>query len=165
VDYGWLVLIYDYLAPFMNLSKDDVITRSAEVIASKKQTLITALQLLEESLLSETKSSAGDKHETGRARVQAEQDKLLGVLNEVLELEKFVNQLKQLPEDSPQKGALMSTDKGLFYLGLSLGRIEVKGETVFIISAGSPLGAALRNKKPGDDLEFRNVKYKVLDVW
>jgi hypothetical protein len=149
----------------MSVSKEEVIARSVEVIASKKQTLLTALQLLEESLLSETKSSAGDKHETGRARVQAEQDKLLGMLNEILEMEKLANQLKALPENSPQKGILMSTDKGLFYLGLSLGRVEVKGENVYVISAVSPLGSALKGKKAGEALEFRDVKYKVLDVW
>jgi hypothetical protein len=149
----------------MPVSKEEVLSRAVEVIASKKQTLLLALQLLEESLLSETKSSAGDKHETGRARVQAEQDKLLGMLNEILEMEKLAGQLKQLPHDSPQKGTLMSTDKGLFYLGLSLGRVEVKGENVYVISAASPLGAALKEKKAGDILDFREVKYKVLDVW
>lgn len=149
----------------MNVSKQDVLLRCGELIAVKKQTLLQALRILEESLLSETRSSAGDKHETGRARLQSEQGKLLNMLNEILELEKSALQLELLPEGSPQKGALMSTDKGLFYLGLSLGKLEVNGESLYAISAGSPLGSVLKDRKPGQTVEFRNVKYRVLDVW
>jgi hypothetical protein len=149
----------------MGVSKEEVIERSAAVIASKKQTLLLALQLLEESLLSENKSSAGDKHETGRARLQSEQDKLLNMLNEILEMEKSAMQLSLMPADSVQKGSLVSTDKGLFFLGLSLGRLDVKGENVYAISAASPLGAELKGKKPGESFEFRQIRYRVLDVW
>ena len=149
----------------MPVSKNEVIARCAEVISAKKQTLLQALELLEDSLLTETKSSAGDKHETGRARVQEEQRKLLGMLNEFLEMEKTVRQLEKSASESFQQSKLVSTDKGLFFLGLSLGRVEVKGATVFVISSVSPLGAELSKRRPGEIFGFRDVNYKVLDIW
>ena len=147
------------------VTKEKILTRCAEMIHAKKQTLVQALQLMEEALLTETKSTVGDKHETARARLQEEQGKLLGMLNQMLELENVLRSINAVHKSGMGgKGNLVSTSRGTFFLGLSLGRLEIDGETVFAISSESPMGAQLADRKEGDSFEFRDVKYVVYSV-
>ena len=70
-----------------------------------------AIAAIEESKLGETKSSAGDKYETGRAMMQMEQDKLIAQL---ASLELIKTQLKQISPrqkcDQGMLGAIVNTD-------------------------------------------------------
>ncbi len=54
-----------------------------EFIESRLCTIINTILDLRESLDSETKSSAGDKHETGRAMLQLEREKAGSQLAEI----------------------------------------------------------------------------------
>ncbi len=66
---------------------------------------------LEDALTSETKSSAGDKHETGRAMIQLEREKLG---QQLAELEKTQQLLSKVPRDRDTRtvglGNLVITD-------------------------------------------------------
>jgi len=96
----------------------------------------------------ETKSSAGDKHETGRAMAQLETEKLNTQLGEALKLTETLSKIN--PEQVHQiigLGSLVYTNNGNFFIGASLGKIEFKGEIYFAISAVSPIGKLLATKK------------------
>ncbi|GAA4801623.1 hypothetical protein GCM10023330_04420 [Litoribaculum gwangyangense] len=56
-----------------------------EFIDNRFQAVKKTINEIQESLLSETKSSAGDKHETGRAMIQIEREK---AGNQLAEIEK-----------------------------------------------------------------------------
>ena len=56
--------------------KKQVFDHCWDTVLKQEKSLLNRQQLLRESLESEQKSSAGDKHETGRAMVQLEQEKL-----------------------------------------------------------------------------------------
>ncbi|MDG1298287.1 MAG: hypothetical protein P8P48_14170, partial [Saprospiraceae bacterium] len=56
---------------------DAFLTQLSKRISDIEQNLLN----IEQSKAQETKSSAGDKFETGRAMLQAEEDKLFGQLN------------------------------------------------------------------------------------
>ena len=57
-----------------------------EFVDNRFQTIQNTIKEIQESLLSETKSSAGDKHETGRAMLQLEREKSG---NQLVEIQKF----------------------------------------------------------------------------
>ena len=59
----------------------------------KINSLKTSLLELEEGSENDTKSSAGDKHETARAMMQIEQEKLGKQLNELLEQKNSVEKI------------------------------------------------------------------------
>jgi hypothetical protein len=59
-----------------------------QLMAEKKQELIVAIASAKESRDNDSKSSVGDKHETSRALVQVEIDKLEIQLDKTLHLEK-----------------------------------------------------------------------------
>lgn len=54
-----------------------------EFIDNRFKTVQNTIQEIQESLLSEAKSSAGDKHETGRAMLQLEREKAGNQLAEI----------------------------------------------------------------------------------
>lgn len=120
---------------------------------------------LQKSLESETKSSAGDKHETGRAMLQLEREKAgqqlaeLQILNQTLrkiELTKIHNKIAL--------GSLVKTSHLNYFIGISAGKIFLENETYYAISAGTPIAQRLLSKQVGDDIEFRDSKFKITEI-
>ena len=95
-------------------------------IEAQMASLNKAISSIEESKLNETKSSAGDKFETGRAMMQMEQDKTESQLA-VLNVTK--NQLKQISPDlkctEGMVGAIVKTDADHYYISVSLGKVLI----------------------------------------
>lgn len=113
----------------------------------------------------ETKSSMGDKYETSREMVQQEINNLQVQLNENIQAR---NSLKTLNTNLHQKiglGSLVQTDKGFFYIAVSLGDITFNGKKIFVISTESPLGKALFGKKQQGEFSLNNLKQKILKIW
>lgn len=115
-----------------------------------------------ESANNETKSSAGDKHETSRAMMQLEQEKLTKQLNEAIDQRSELEKIDiSKPSAQIAKGTLIQSGKGFLFLSIGLGKIVVDEKTVFAISAQSPLGSKLMGKKENDVVEMNGVKYSI----
>ena len=123
------------------------------------------IQEAQDAANNETKSSAGDKHETGRAMAQLETEKLMTQLTEVLKLEQALSQIN--PEAQCKQvclGALVITNNGSFYLAASLGKLEIDNTIYFAISTASPIGQQLIGLKPTDQFSFNERKYIIEKV-
>lgn len=113
---------------------------------------------LQESLLSETKSSAGDKHETGRAMAQLEQEKLSRQLSETRRtLEGLLKIDPSMQLEKTGFGSLVKTSRGYFFISVGIGAIQIENESVFCITAGSPIGQQMLNKVVGDTIEMNGA--------
>lgn len=119
----------------------------------------------EESRNTATKSSAGDKHETGRALMQIELNNLEKQLSTNLALK---NSLRQMPTSGNQKtiafGSLIKTDLGLFFISVSLGKITSGAESCYALSPTAPLGNAFIGSKKGDKVSFREKVYLIEEI-
>lgn len=117
------------------------------------------------ALTSETKSSAGDKHETGRAMLQLEREKL-GY--QLAEAEKIKQILFKVPSKTNTSiiglGSLVKTSKANYYLAISGGEFKSDGQAVFCISTGTPIGQLLLGKTIGDSVVFNGSAIEVLDI-
>ncbi|MCB9346060.1 MAG: 3-oxoacyl-ACP synthase [Lewinellaceae bacterium] len=124
-----------------------------------------ALEAAQEAGNTETKSSAGDKYETGRAMMQQEQEKNQVQLIKAIELK---NQLAQLRpgqrSETAGPGSLVITNHGNFYLSEGLGKINLEGSIYFAVSLLSPIGQLLRGKRGGEAFFFQGKNYGVVDV-
>jgi len=113
----------------------------------------------------ETKSSAGDKHETGRAMMQLETEKLSKQLQEVL---KEQDRLKKIPVDNKcrhvEPGALVTTDSLCLYFAISAGKVLVDGKSYVALSLQTPLGLAARGKQVGDNIELPQQLYQIKEI-
>ena len=128
--------------------------------------LRTELKELIDQASSDSKSSAGDKHETGRAMMQQEQAHL-GKLLSALEQQKAT--VERLNHQSSSQviadGSLVITSDKAFYIAIPLGKILVDEQEVHFISGESPLGAKLKGKKMDEQIEMNGVIHHIRSVF
>jgi len=135
------------------------------LVSQKIAAIKTSLAEVQDAVNNETKSSAGDKHETGRAMAQLETEKLSNQLNEALKLAQVLQQIN--PEQTHQitgLGSLVITNNGNFYISISLGKVEINDEIYFAISAVSPIGKILLTKKEKESFSFNGQSYLIEQV-
>jgi transcription elongation GreA/GreB family factor len=113
----------------------------------------------------DSKSTAGDKHETARAMMQLAQEQLGKQLQEA---EYKRNTLSRLDVRSTQRliaeGSLVTTSDNTLFIATPLGKIQFNEKDVFVISAQSPLGKLLLGKSAGETVSFNQRSITILDV-
>ncbi|WP_228411035.1 hypothetical protein [Chryseobacterium taklimakanense] len=101
------------------------------VIKSKIKDKIKGLEkLIAETRASnnETKSSMGDKYETGREMLQQEINNLQVQLNEVIKQQSILQKLQIKNSQKVESGALVQTEKGLFFISVSAGELVTENQ-------------------------------------
>lgn len=117
----------------------------------------------------DTKSSMGDKYETGREMLQQEINNLQVQLNEVLKQQDFLktsfDKLRMTKKfDKAEKGAIVKTEKGLFFISVSLGEVTFENQKIICISPESPLAKAMNGKQKGEVFSLNNINQKILII-
>ena len=124
--------------------------------------------ILDDLLLSgsrDAKSSAGDKHETGVAMAQLEQEKLRYQIKEFQKMEEIVQKINPSKTNSKiHLGSLVQTDKGWFYISVGLGSLSFKEQVIFAINPEAPFGKVLIEKEKGDSIHFNGVESEIIQV-
>jgi transcription elongation GreA/GreB family factor len=142
--------------------KEEVYKVCWQRLAEKIEQLRNTLKDLKESASNETKSTAGDKHETALAMLQIEQEntnkQLENLLNQQLALKRIEASAKFL---QVANGALVQTSKGYFFIGIALGKIIVGDVKVVVISPQSPLGNKLLHLKCNDNITVNGLEYTI----
>ncbi|GAB3850693.1 hypothetical protein GCM10028822_16400 [Hymenobacter terrigena] len=120
----------------------------------------TAMQAAQESSSSETKSSAGDKYETGREMANAERDRNAAHMQQAQQLQaELVRISPDAPCDTVRPGALVSTSLGRFYISISAGKLE--GTDVFAVSPAAPVAVALKGMRAGEEAVFNGKTVRI----
>ena len=139
-----------------------------EIINQKISEKIQKLeQLIAETRASnnDTKSSMGDKYETSREMLQQEINNLQLQLNEQLKSQKILKNIQPNPHKTVILGSLVETEKGMFFVAISLGEITFNQEKIFVISAESPLAKAMNGKKVGETFIVNNLTQTIKNIW
>jgi len=126
------------------------------------ETLQKAIRGIQKALLSETKSSAGDKHETGRAMLQLEREKTGTQLAE-LQKEKAVLAKVNLAKSSKVVclGSVVYSSQANYFIAISAGEMQVNGASYYAISPKTPIGQLLISKAVGDVIDFRGSTIRI----
>lgn len=142
--------LYDYCVAFLN----------KRIEAAQE-----AIRMAQESANDETKSSAGDKYETGRAMMQLEIEKNATQLEEAFKQKKILELINiELQPVKIQTGSLVITDHGNFFIAVSVGLLVIEDKSFAIVSAQSPIGSRLIGLKTGDTFSFGNKTYTVSQI-
>jgi len=132
------------------------------LISAKVELATQSQKMLIEARNQETKSTAGDKHETSRALTQTEIDKLESQLNL---LKSDLTILQQIDPNEKMtvtgRGSLITTNKAVFYLGIGYGKLD---EGIYAISLESPIAVALRGSKVGNKIKVQTQEYTILAI-
>lgn len=132
---------------------------------TKIEELQNAIDKVQESIIGEDNSTAGNKFETARAMGQEEMDRLNQTMNVAVRDMNILNQIvAEKPCDSVQLGAYIVTDKKEMYMATGIGRLEVGDKNVFVVSPTSPIGQQLMGLEKGGEVAFNGKKEKILSV-
>jgi hypothetical protein len=149
----------------MSSLKQQLYQAILETIGFKIDSLQQAIHAAQADAQQETKSSAGDKYETGRAMMHLEVEKLSSQLSEMMKGKKVLDQIDPLkPSSIVQLGSVIITSNGNYFLSISGGTLSAEGKVFFCISPASPMGSLLTGKRSGDTFTFRNQQVNILDV-
>jgi len=124
-----------------------------------------SVQSLIESRDRDTKSSAGDKHETSRAMAQSELDRAQQQLARLLEEQQTLNRV-ELERNTSEIGfgSLLSTADAIYFICIGAGKVEHDGQVYYVVSPGSPVGSLLMGKVIGEEISFKGMSIKILAI-
>ncbi|MFT7330783.1 MAG: transcription elongation GreA/GreB family factor [Roseivirga sp.] len=145
-----------------NQLKEALYNYCKEFVNSKLETIEKTIKSNQADLASETKSSAGDKHETGRAMLQLEMEKAGQQLKGVTEMKLVLERIKlQETSGACKMGSIVKTNTINYFLAISAGKIVVENEIFYAVSSKSPIGQLLIGKKKNDTLQFNGNQYNI----
>ncbi len=131
-------------------------------ITAAEQAILSA----KESRDSNTKSSAGDKYETGRAMMQQELDKLEHQLDQTLLLKQELSQIALGKSyEQVEQGSLVFTNQGIYFIVFGYGKLKLGEEVYYVISMASPIGQVLRGKRSGEAVEFQGRRVVISRIY
>lgn len=146
------------------MDKEIIKQHCLKIVSNKLAKLQKAIKEYQNDLLSETKSSAGDKHETGRAMLQLEMEKLGHQYQTVLIQKESL--IKIIISDSKiaRTGSLVYANNNYYFLATSIGQVKINNKTIMVVSINSPIGKLLVGKKEQDLFLFNGQQIKVIEV-
>jgi len=129
---------------------------------TKIDSLKSELVALQEASNQDTKSSAGDKYETGRSMIMLEKEKLGVQLMEAYKLKKALDLIDLgKPINKVSLGALVKESNNFYYFSANFGALNIADVKVFALSTLSPIGQAMLGKTVGDTYNFRGQKFLI----
>lgn len=149
----------------MDRLKEKLLAGCTEFVNNRIRAIEDAMRDAQSAANEETKSSAGDKYETGRAMMHLEKEKLAGQLTEAAKMKKALDQIDASRVDVMAKlGSLVRTAGANYFLSASVGKLDLEGEIFFAISPASPIGQQLLGKQKGDTFSFAGKLQQVSEV-
>ncbi|MEP6711624.1 MAG: hypothetical protein ABJA37_04365 [Ferruginibacter sp.] len=145
--------------------KEEVHLAFSRLLNEKIMQLQQGLNDLYESAKNETKSTAGDKHETALAMLQIEQENIRRQLREVQkQLAIFEKIDPALQSAQVRIGSLVETNKNYLFLSAGIGKITLNNKMVIALSPQSPLGLKLMGLQKNNSIQMNAVEYVIKSV-
>ena len=133
-------------------------------VNDKINILQSEFNVYKDSAANETKSTAGDKHDTSKSMMQMEQEKMSAQLMDILNQKKVLLTLSlNMNQKSIGLGSIVYTDNGIFFLSIFSKPITIEDCLYIPISLQSPIGKDLIKSKVGSSFMVNTKQYKVLD--
>ena len=147
------------------MNKHDLYAHCQSLVQQKLDEAGKAMHAAQAAANEETKSSAGDKYETGRAMMHLEKEKLASQHAEALKLKKVIDQINpDRPTEKVELGSLVETSMGWFFVAIGLGQVKVEGQTYFLISPAAPIGRLLWGKSVDESFTFNGKEVVVKNI-
>jgi transcription elongation GreA/GreB family factor len=145
--------------------KNQLLQKCTEFVSQKIKTIEDSIHELRLAANSETKSSVGDKYETGRAMIQLEIEK------NATQLKAWQNQLFELqPIDSNKKSnkvefsAIVKCTNANYFIAQACGKFIINKETYYTISVSAPIYLAMSGKTEGEQFSFNGQQMSILEI-
>lgn len=148
----------------MKMNKEQILNSCIQLVDDKLENIQQAINGYQQDLNSETKSSAGDKHETGRAMLQLEMEKLGQQYQTVLSQKDTLRKIDVSPKTKAQIGSLIFANGFSYFLATSIGQVKIQDKTIMVVSINSPIGKLLLGKEKNDIVAFNGKNIQINEV-
>jgi transcription elongation GreA/GreB family factor len=150
----------------LDLKIKEALFKQCEVFVNRRlQTVENVISSNQRALQSETKSSAGDKHETGRAMLQLEMEKAGQQLAGIMQMKEILAKVDLVKTaKNVRLGSVIFTKKVNYFLSISAGQLLVADKIYFAVSVSSPIGKLLLGKQENEEITFNGMLYKVQKI-
>jgi hypothetical protein len=143
----------------------EVLAACSSQLESRIMDLQHQLKELTDGAGSDAKSSAGDKHETARAMMQLEQERIGQLLDRMKQEKGELERLADGSGPAVSNGSIVRTNRGVIFLGVALGKITAGSTGVMTITVRSPLGSGLLGLQAGDVTTVNGMAYTIEEVF
>lgn len=145
--------------------KQTLLDHCKQVVSQRLEKIQQTITDIEESLEDESKSSAGDKHETGRAMLHIDRENAGRQLQEIENLQLIFPKIDILKtSDYARLGSLVYTNHATYFLSMSVGEVVVSKTSYFCVALQAPIGQQLVGKKKGENFTFNGKDYTITSV-
>ena len=142
----------------MNI-KEELYKQCEFYVNKRLETVEKTIASHQKALQSETKSSAGDKHETGRAMLQLEMEKASQQLSGITQMKETLAKINTTSiSEVVRLGSVVETTSANYYISISAGLITIGTTKYFAVSSSSPIGKLILGKKEGESFDFNGTK-------
>ena len=140
--------------------KQKIYKHYLQIVNEKVNLLQQVLDDLKTSGSNETKSTAGDKHETALAMLQIELANTHGQMQEALLQQASFQKINQTSNSAIIIiGSLIKTNRGYLYMSIALSKVVIDKQEVIALSPQSPLGIKLMGLTAGDAVEINGNRF------
>ncbi len=112
-----------------------------------------------------SKSSAGDKHETGRAMLHIDRENAGKQSQEIELLQVLLPRIDIVKtSDYARLGSFVYTNHATFFMSISIGAVTVSKTQYLCVALQAPIGQLISGKKKGDTFSFNGKQYTVTSI-
>jgi hypothetical protein len=122
------------------------------------------MDTIKDSIENNDKGNSEDD-DSGNGKLLNDLEKNAQHLNDATKLMETLKQINpKIQNESGTLGSIVYTQTNVFFLSVSVGKIELEGSNYFAISLQSPIGMLLKNKTKGGQINFNGTFYTITDI-
>src|SRR5690349_12547845 len=145
--------------------------RILDACIKKQQSLIDDFKMRIKAILDTQGLGNGEEYDNNDGSQKGQASEEVSGLNETLSLANeemsFLQHLKTSENNVHTvvgPGAVVITNKGLFFISVSIEQFDVDGETLIGISTKSPLYLAMKDLPQGSLFQYKAKNYKIIEI-
>jgi len=149
----------------MDILKKELLAYCEKFIQQKMEALQTAMLSLKIDLENESKSSAGDKFETGREMINIEWNKLSNQLQQYQQMQLVLQRVQtQIPNGIAKLGSVVFTANANYFISIPAGEISTVSSKFYAVGIKAPVATALLGKTIGDSFFLNGRQVQISDI-
>lgn len=149
----------------MNQLKQLLYKQCLNYVQQRMDAAQQGIEAAQQASQDDTKSSAGDKYETGREMARQETDRNMAQLNEANKLKVALSHINPaVKNNSVETGSVVITNVAKFYVSISAGSLSAEDDTYMAISPASPIGVKMKGLKVGNEFNLNGKVYKIESI-
>ena len=152
------------MAPIFGVMREKVLMAIEVRLQKEEGEAKERLASLQDALGAESKSSAGDKHETGRAMIHREMELVEETRARTQTAQETLKKIQaaSLPLSGMHMGALVETTGPWVFVGIPMGKLQLGEDVVLCVGPSAPIVKVWGGIEEGDEVSLGPNRLTIL---